>query len=211
MRQRTRFAPILVALLSLALLALPAAAWAQAHAHVDHVGKSWGDTPGKVGLLTILEEEAKVAAQHAGFAASKTGDLGWMQMHVHHVRHAIDPSSEKGGPGKGYGVLKAAQGVVAHVGFAAGSPDASPNVKLHATHIATSAQDVLDWSKEVMALSDKVLAATTAQEAAGPTLEIQKLATAMLEGTGGKSWQKGEGGVAQAMQHLGLLRKGEGM
>jgi hypothetical protein len=208
-----KFRNALLAGLLLAALALVPAAWAasMAHAHMGHVMKSWGDTPGKVGLLTILEEEATVAAQHAGFAASKLDDLAWMQLHTHHVRHAMDPASEKGGPGKGYGVIKAAKGVVAHIGFAAASEGASDNVKLHAVHVSTATQDVVDWGEQVMALSEKVLAATSASEAAGPVQEIQTLTKQILEGAGGKSWKKGEGGIAQAKQHMGFMEKGEGM
>ncbi len=201
-----------VALL-LAACALAPAAWAanMAHAHMGHVMKSWGDTPGQVGFLTILEEEAKVAEQHAGFAASKLDDLAWMQMHAHHVRHALDPSSEKGGPGKGYGLIKAAKGVVAHIGFAAAAPEATDNIKLHAVHVAASAQDTIDWAEQIMALSEKVLAAKTAAEAAGPVQEIHTLTQQILDGAGGKSWKKGEGGIAQARQHMGFMEKGEGM
>ncbi|MBI3993102.1 MAG: hypothetical protein HY342_07495 [Candidatus Lambdaproteobacteria bacterium] len=197
----------------LAALALaPLSALAQAHAHVGHVAKSWSDTPGRQGLLPVLEQEAAVAAQHAGFMAGKTDNLQWMQTHARHVRHAIDPSSEPGGgPGKGYGVLKSAQGVVAHIGFAAKSPDASDNVKLHAVHIATSAQDAVEWAQRIMTLSGQVLAARSADEAAGPAREIQTLATQIVEGAGAKSWKQGEGGIAQARQHLGFLMKGEGM
>jgi len=209
--------------LSLALLGMlaflpavaPTPALAQgknmAHAHMGHVTKSWKDTPGAVGLLTAAEEEAAIAAQHAGFAASKLDDLGWMKMHTRHVRHAIDPSTESGGPGKGYGLIKAAKGVVAHIGFAAGSPGASANVKLHAVHVATAAQDAVDWGEQILALSDKVLAANTAAEAAGPVQEIRTLTRQIVEGAGGKSWKKGEGGLAQARQHMGFMAKGEGM
>ncbi len=70
------------------------------HRHMGHVTKSWGDTPDKVGLLTILEEEAQIAAQHAGLAVRDLSDLSSMQIHLRHVRHAIDAYSESGGPGK---------------------------------------------------------------------------------------------------------------
>ncbi len=134
-----------------------------------------------------------------------------MKTHVRHVRHAIDPSSENGGPGKGYGVIKAARGVAAHIGFAAGSPDASDNVKLHATHVSTSAENIVTWADEVMSLSDKVLAAGSAEEAAQYVRRISDYCTRIVEGYGDKTWKEGEGGLAQARQHLGFLMKGEGM
>lgn len=200
---------LLAAALLAALTLAPWSALAQAHAHVNHVAKSWQGTPGDVGLLEALQLEAKVAAQHAGFAASKPDDLAWMQMHVHHVRHAIDPTTESGGPGKGYGVLASARGVVKHIGLAADSPDASGNVKTHARHIATAAGNVVDWAAAVMALSQQVLDATSAADAAEPTRRIAALTGQIMEGTGDKSWRNG--GVAQARQHLGFLLQGEGM
>ncbi|HEX9843156.1 MAG TPA: hypothetical protein VGC20_10420, partial [bacterium] len=70
---------ILLAAVAAALAVAPLSALAQAHAHVGHVAKSWSDTPGQVGLLTALEQEAAVAAQHAGFMAGKPDNLQWMQ------------------------------------------------------------------------------------------------------------------------------------
>ena len=43
------------------ILVTGANAWAQARAHLDHVQKSWNDTPGQVSLIAILEEEARFA------------------------------------------------------------------------------------------------------------------------------------------------------
>ena len=51
-------------------------------AHVKHVTDGWKDTPGKVGLGIAMEEEARIAEQHAGFAAKKPGDLAWMKTHI---------------------------------------------------------------------------------------------------------------------------------
>ncbi len=203
--------PAGLALALLLVLPLAAAAGKVSHLHMGHVLESWKDTPGKVGLLPISEEEAKIAAQHAGFAAKKPGDLGWMQTHTRHVRHAIDPSTENGGPGKGYGVLKAAKGVIAHIGFAANADDASKNVKLHETHVSTSMKNVVNWAGHVLELSERVLAASSASEAAGPVREMRKLTTQIVEGAGNKTWKEGEGGVAQARQHMGFMAKGEGM
>lgn len=187
-----------------------------AHAHMGHVLTGWKDTPGGTGLITALEEEAGIAAQHAGFAAQQPGNLGWMKTHTHHVRHAIDASTENGGPGKGYGAKKAAMGVAAHIGFAAGSDGASDNVKLHSVHVGTAARNVVGWCDEIIALSNEVLAATSAAEAAPKVKQIQALTGRILngfdaDGNGNVTWQKGEGGLAQAKQHMGFMKKGEGM
>ncbi len=187
----------------------------QSHRHMGHVNKSWGDTPDNVGLLTILEEEAPIAAQHAGLAARDLSNLGSMQTHTRHVRHAVDAASESGGPGKGYGIVKAAQGVAQHIGLASNAGDASDNVKRHTEHVKSSAENVVKWGQEVMQLSEKVLSASTAAQAAPSVQQIQELTQHIVDGTdangdGRVGWQTGEGGVAQAKQHMGLMAKGEG-
>lgn len=186
------------------------------HVHMGHVLTSWQDTPDQMGFLPTAQAEAEVAAQHAGFAASRPDDLAWMQLHAGHVLHAIDPSVEAEGPGLGYGVRRAAQGVAQHVRFAADSEDASDNVRLHATHVETSAGNVVAWSEQVVELGQQVQAASSAEEAAPLVAEMQTLTQAILEGTdadgdGTASWQANEGGLAQAAQHMQFMREGEGM
>ena len=185
----------------------------ESHRHMGHVTKSWGDTPDNVGLLTILEEEAQIAAQHAGLAAQDLSDLSSMQTHTRHVRHAIDAASESGGPGKGYGILKAAQGVSRHISLASNAGDASDNVKRHAEHVRSSAENVVKWGQEVMQLSEQVLSASAADQAAPSVQQIQELAQHIVNGTdadgdGRVGWQAGEGGVAQAKQHMDLMARG---
>ncbi len=186
----------------------------QSHRHMGHVSKSFGDTPDKVGLLTILEEEAPIAAQHAGLAARDLSNLSSMQTHTRHVRHAVDAASESGGPGKGYGIVKAAQGVSRHIGLASNAGDASDNVKLHAEHVKSSADNVVSWGQEIMQLSERVLSASTAAQAAPLVQQLQELTQHIVDGTdangdGRVSWQAGEGGVAQARQHMGFMESGE--
>ena len=186
----------------------------ESHRHMGHVTESWGDTPENVGLLTILEEEAQIAAQHAGLAAQDLSDLSSMQTHTRHVRHAIDAASESQGPGKGYGIVKAAQGVSRHISLASNAGDASDNVKRHAEHVKSSAENVVKWGQEVMQLSEKVLSASAADQAAPSVQQIQELTQHIVNGTdadgdGRVSWQAGEGGVAQAKQHMDLMARGE--
>ncbi|HSA80913.1 MAG TPA: hypothetical protein VLE23_08815 [Geminicoccaceae bacterium] len=187
-----------------------------AHAHMGHVLTSWQDTPDQAGLLPTAVAEADVAVQHAGFAASRPDDLDWMKLHVVHVVHAVDPAAEPAGPGLGYGVEQAAAGVAKHVGFAAESEGASDNVKLHAEHVATSAENVVQWSERIVDLGAAVEAATSAQAAAPIVAEIETLTIAVRNGTdangdGQVTWQAGEGGLAQAEQHMEFMRQGEGL
>ena len=209
---------ICFAVVLIAVAVLPAAlaqSEKDSHRHMGHVAKSWHDTPGKVGLLTILEEEAQIAAWHADLAARDFSDLASMQRHTRHVRHAIDGSSESRGPGKGYGVAKAAQGVSRHITLASEAGDASDNVKRHSEHVDSSAQNVVNWAKWVMHLSGRVLSASAAVQAAPLVQRVQELTQHIVEGTdangdGHVGWRPGEGGVAQAKQHMDIMAKGEG-
>ncbi|HXV59446.1 MAG TPA: hypothetical protein VEK15_02045 [Vicinamibacteria bacterium] len=187
-----------------------------AHIHIGHVVKSINGPPGNVGLLIILEEEAQIAARHAELATSDLASLESMQTHVRHVRHAIDPSKETSGPGKGFGVTRAAKGVETHVLLATRSDGATENIQRHATHVATSARNVASWAELILVESEKVLTAETAETAAPSVQRIRELAGYLLEGTdadkdGQVSWQEGEGGIAQAKEHAELLARGEGI
>jgi len=211
--------PFTTTALAALFAAIAATAGAQqnmAHVHIGHVLTGWQDTPAGTGLLPTALEEAEVAETHAGFAVSKPGDLDWMKLHVGHILNAVDPVAEPDGPGLGYGVANAAAGVVAHVGFAAQSEGASDNVKLHATHVAASTGNVGVWTAEIVDLVGQVRAASEPATAAPLVEHIHALTLSILNGTdangdGTVGWQQGEGGLAQAQQHMGFMRAGEGI
>ncbi|MEH6470362.1 MAG: hypothetical protein V7752_03855 [Halopseudomonas sp.] len=186
------------------------------HAHMGHVTTAWSDTPDGKGFLPVAIAEAKTAAQHAGFAASKPNDLAWMQTHTKHVLHAVDPSVEPKGPGLGYGVIKAAAGAAKHINAAAMSDGASQNVAAHSVHVATASQNTVDRAKQIVVLGAQLMAATSAAEAAPLVEQIKQLSDALLAGVdangdGTISWQQGEGGLSEAQKHIGFMVKGEGL
>jgi len=188
----------------------------KSHAHMDHVSKARKGTPDGKGYLPTAIAEAKIAAQHAGFAANKTGDLDWMKKHTRHVLNAIDPSVVAKGPGMGYGVIKAASGSVKHINLAAKSMDASDNIRTHAVHVAASSQNTVSRANQIVALGQKVLAATSAGEAAPSVTMIAALSSQLLTGVdangdGSISWHEGEGGLNAANKHMGIMVNGEGM
>ncbi len=187
-----------------------------AHVHMGHVATGWKDTPDKQGLLPTAIAESSIAAQHAGFAASKSDDLAWIKTHIGHVLHAVDPGVEPKGPGLGYGVIKAAGGAAKHIGFAAADDDASENVKLHAVHVDASTNNAVTWGKLIVRLGKKVMAAETAAQAAPMVAKIKELANRLatgedVNGDGKVSWAAGEGGLDTAAQHMGFMQKGEGL
>jgi uncharacterized protein YdeI (BOF family) len=186
------------------------------HLHIGHVMTSWRDTPQTVGLLTVAVNDGRVAAEHARLAANSSSDLAQMKLHAGHVLHALDPSIETTGPGSGYGVKKGANGALQHVGFAAKADGASANVTTHATHVSASLTDVMQWSDQAIATAQKLRAATTAAEAAPLATELAAIAAKIstgldANGDGQIGWQAGEGGLQQALNHMGLMMKGEGL
>jgi hypothetical protein len=185
------------------------------HVHMGHVMTSFMNTPDKQGLLPVARAEAATAAQHAALAAKAPTDLNAMKLHAGHVLHAIDPSLEANGPGLGYGVKPAAKGVAQHIQLAANAAGASDNVKTHAVHVMASANTVVERADAIAALAQKIRAASTAAEAAPLAAQMstlcQQLTTGVdANGDGRISWETGEGGLDQALQHMQLMQKGEG-
>lgn len=216
MRPRTIVSGLL-AFGSAALLSAPTAS-AQtnpAHTHMGHVADGFRGTPDGKGLLPTAVAEAATASQHAGLAARDPNNLQAMITHAGHVIHALDPSVVATGPGAGYGVKAAASGVARHIELAAGSEGASDNVKTHATHIATAANDVVTWTDQAVAIAKQIQAASDAETANELVHELMAKLEAITNGVdangdGRTGWQEGEGGLAQATTHLGLMQRGEG-
>ena len=204
-----------VFLLAVGLSGTAAAQQKESHLHMDHVLKSWTDTPDQKGLLTTAQAEADIALQHMGFALSKPGDLANIKLHMTHVIHTLDPNVIAQGPGLGYGIKKATAGVAAHIGFASGAGDASENVKLHAVHVSASANNVVLWVDEAVTMAQDVAGQSDASAALAEAKKVQVLLDHIVNGfdenkDGTVSWQEGEGGIAQAVQHMGFMVKGEG-
>ncbi len=182
--------------------------------HVGHVVNSFFDTPMNMGLLPAALKEAATAAQHAALSMRTPTNLDAMKMHAGHVINAIDPTIVAAGPGLGYGLKKAANGVAAHIELAAKSQGASPNVTMHAAHVATAARAAAARADQAIALAKQIQAATSASDAAALTSQLASL-TAQLtagvdaNGDGKIGWQEAEGGLQQAQEHVNLLLAGE--
>jgi len=185
-----------------------------AHAHMRHVADDFRGTPDGQGLLPTAAAEAAVAAQHAQLATRDRTDLAAMQRHAGHVLHALDPAQTEGGPGAGYGARKAADGTARHISLAAESSGATDNIRTHATHVSTAAKNAVTWSNEAIELVTQIREAETPEEAAALVDQLVTLTDAIVNGRdangdGRIGWQEGEGGLAQATTHMGLMRAGE--
>jgi hypothetical protein len=174
---------------------------------------SFGDTPDNAGLLRTAAAEATIAENHARLGARTPDDLTMMQTHAGHVLHALDPTVVTSGPGQGYGVKKAATGVVSHIELAAAAEGASAAVKLHAGHVATSARNTVNRVDEIVALAQRIQAATSAADAAALFSQMVPLTQHLMAGADGNgdgriTWEEGEGGLQQAEDHVMLLLRG---
>jgi hypothetical protein len=184
--------------------------------HIGHVMTMFNGTPMNQGLLPVAVAEAKIAAQHAALAMKASGNLDQMKLHAGHVLHALDPSIEPKGPGLGYGVKRAAQGVAQHVGLAAKVEGASKGVMTHSNHVATSANNVVKWSDELIGVAREIRAASNAAQVNAHLPHLDAVARQLHAGVdanrdGNVGWQEGEGGLQQAETHMGLMMKGEGL
>ena len=178
--------------------------------HIGHVVNGFNGTPTLQGLLPAAMAEARIAIQHAGLAGRQPTNLEYMKLHAGHVIHALNPTIITMGPGLGYGVTKAATGVATHIDLAAAADGASPAVVMHAKHIATSARNVVVRAGAALAIAQKILAATTAPEAAALVSQLasacdQLIAGVDMNGDGRITWETGEGGLQQAEEHVRLM------
>ncbi len=218
---RTRYASIGAAVLGAAVVAggtlygqAPAAN--ASHNHIGHVMTMWKETPNTQGFLPVAVADAKVAATHAGYMQKAPDNLDSIKLHAGHVLNALDPSVEAKGPGSGFGVKRAAAGAAQHIQLAAKSEGASKGVQTHAGHVTASLADVTQWTDQAVATAQKIRAATTAAAAAPLVTELIAQTNNIVNGVdankdGSIGWQTGEGGLAQAQQHMGLMMKGEGL
>jgi hypothetical protein len=211
---------IMKKIITVAVLALTVATGAyaasDAHTHIGHVVSSWEDTPSERGLLPTAFKESLVAAAHANYAVNAADNFASMKTHAGHVRHAIDPTLEQGGPGLGYGLLKATNGSIKHITLASESVGASEAVKTHTVHVVTSLNNALERTDLALIEADAIIAAANAAEALPHAIELARLTKAAFagvdaDGDGKISWEKGEGGLQVADKHMGFMLDAEGL
>lgn len=183
--------------------------------HLAHVATTFQDAPSQQGLLATALAEAKIAAQHAALAAKTPDNLDAMKLHAGHVIHAVDPGIERTGPGLGFGVRRAAAGVVEHIQLAAKVPNVPVTVLTLASHVLASSNNTLRRSDEIVALAQRIRAAATAADAAADVARLNALAQQLTSGLdvnkdGQIGWQTGEGGLEQAQAQMQLMLKSEG-
>jgi hypothetical protein len=182
--------------------------------HLGHVVNSFSTTPNMGGLLTTALGEARVALQHAQLASRQPTNLEYMKTHALHVLNALDPSLEKTGPGLGYGLRRAAEGVAEHIALAAAAENATPAHKLHAGHVAIAAKNTVTRVDAMIALARQVSGATDAAAAAQLVAQLAGLAEQLLAGAdanadGRITVDVNEAGLQLADDHVKLMLGGQ--
>ncbi len=229
--------PVSAAIIAALVLAIGSVRAQQAPAdpaqvHIDHVMKSWNDTPEKMGLLPAAIADAKIAEDNAhstdlegrindfilygGYAlnALDPGPQTQALLKTAYARLPVtDPRLENPVPGSGYGVKKAVAGALRHVQLAADSDGASDTVKMHAMHVTTSLKNVATWTDQAIAATQKILVAKSAADGQPLVTELENLAVRIAQGydanhDGRIGWEAGEGGLQQAEAHMHLMMGG---
>ncbi len=185
------------------------------HDHIGHVTTAFSQTPGEEGLLPTAIAEVEVAIQHAGLAAADPADLDAMIRHISHVLHAVAAPEGSGGPGRGFGARRAAEGIAQHLELAAASDGASAAVQTQAAFGVVAARSMAQRADEIVVLTARIEAAGTPTQAALLVQELQvsagHLMTGVDESGDGRIYQAGEGGLDQVRQHVGFIVSAEGL
>lgn len=145
------------------------------HAHMGHTLTAWHDTPDQQGLFAVAEQEIELALSEAQLAMDATGDDRRVRRHASNVVNALNPDIQPIGPGLGYGGLRAFEGGIDHLEFAATSADASDNMIRSVADIALAAESI------VAQLNAALRHAQAAEALSGSALddEITRMALAL--------------------------------
>jgi plastocyanin len=199
---------------------------AQALLHTRHVLVSFPETPEKVGFALGLRQESDELLRHAQFLkdAADQQDFALVQVHAEHIINIIDGSkaSDYNGdgklqnPGDGFGLLENGEqagyvkGMIDHAQLAAGTPDATDAIKLHAGHVQIAGENVRGRVEEIRGLAKQIIEAGSLDETTQMVLGILALAQQSIQGVDANLDEQigpiaGEGGVLTAYQHAQLM------
>lgn len=187
----------------------------EAFVHIRHLLFRFDNTPHNIGLLVGLRDQAQKLNEQAILLKNANNPVAircYSQAIVdiiegHHTHQLAADCAAQGiqRVDDGYGLLGTGGYVAnagAHAGFAANSPDATPNIKMHAGHVGIAVADVRDWATTI----DKdALALTQDQTLQNNITEIAQLADKTLHGVPGPDGQvapvQGQAGALTAYQH----------
>jgi hypothetical protein len=184
-----------------------------AQVHLGHVTTKFVNVPNG-GLLQAAQADARIVVQHAALGAQDPNNLQAMKTHAGHIMHALDPRRVESGPGTGYGLLMAAEGVVRHIELASRSAGATEAMKTHATHVVASAKNTQRRADRILGIAIVISEyVSSPADAAELFRDLKVLADQLVAGTdangdGQVGWQEGEGGLQIVEQHVGFMTQG---
>ena len=162
-----------------------------------------------IGFLDAAIKEAHFIQQQASLAVQETANLSLIKIHSRQIAMALN-GRESGSP-LNFGLIKAATGIIRQVNLAAVATDATPAIRIHSLHIATSATNTLALAVTMLNITRQIGATTSLATAASLASQLQDFAGILLMGTdsngdGKITWIKYEGGLMHCQKHLKLLR-----
>ncbi len=144
--------------------------------HFSHIATGFNGAPGGRGLAVTAAMESNAAMLHANFAAGSPADLEAMKTNVRHVLHALIPAEGGSGPGLGFGLKRAAEAIATHIDLAVAAADASPAVAKIGPTIAVAARAVAARAQALADLANRILATSTAADAAPLVAALRTMA-----------------------------------
>lgn len=157
------------------------------HVHVGHTTAGWVDTPDRQGLLSVVEQEAAIAAENARKAHQSGRDPAQAKRQVGFVLHALDPSLALEGPGTGYGLIRAVEGATDHLRFAADSTDASKNLKDSVLGLESTASRIRQGARVGVAICQEIGGATKQEDVMSLTEELKNQTETLVRDT--RAWR----------------------
>jgi hypothetical protein len=182
--------------------------------YLASMSEAFPDTPGGMGLIDTGMAEATIAAEHVRLAGTDSTNLNRMVQNMSHVLHAIDPVEVGNGLGLGYGVKRAAEGILLQIESAMQVEGASETVLFHGAYISGAATATLSRADDVIAMARRIQRTTEPAEALSLIERLAGLVRAMTFGAdsdrdGRIGFPSTEAGLAQARYHLDLIRRVE--
>lgn len=193
--------------------------------HVRHLLVAFGNTPGGAPLAEgLLQDTALIddAAQRMLTAFQASDAAGTMTqaeaiLSVLVGSQSADHKDWNGDglvtdPGDGYGLLLNGdntgyiQGAYSHADYAATSPGATNNMKLHGEHVKICSQNLAEWAPQLRDLAKQILSSPFGPDNGPAIRQAVALADEMLKGTDLNGNERiepipGEGGAQTAYQH----------
>ena len=173
-----------------------------AHVHIGHAITGAHDTPGRIGYLTLAEEQARAALAKAEAAVGDV-PLADVQRNVSEVNDITNRF-------RPYPLTGAVEEAASHIEYAALSADASANVKAGYRRFAETIEGVLTRGSLIDSYARDIAATGSPDEAQTLAQEVHRLARANVfgedvDGDGSVGSQPEEYGLVQIREDLDAL------